>query len=92
MGAGGSGMGQVNGGFRSATPNSRYAELVRRGWYWGWASDRWGNEGSMREARALEVDCEWSKGLMNRVSIQGSVQRRSALGARKPKRSASRGH
>ena len=25
MGVGGSGMGQVNGGFRAATPNSRYA-------------------------------------------------------------------
>lgn len=29
MGAGGSGMGQVNGGFRSATPNSRYVGIGR---------------------------------------------------------------
>ena len=30
--AGGAGMGQVNGGFRAATPNSRYAKRNNDGW------------------------------------------------------------
>lgn len=40
MGPGGSGLGQVNGGFRSATPNSRYVgtgwggEVEWEGWVW----------------------------------------------------------
>ena len=56
MGAGGGGMGQVNGTFRSATPNSRYVGCAE-----GSGVGRDGGGGGYGKKMGKEVNCKEEK-------------------------------